>query len=564
MSIMAVSIPTRNSDSFNDLLEKGHWKLLFLAFLALVIVMCKMLQHITVVWLQKGDIGLYTALNSTLSKRFSYLPVATLAAIGVLQAAAGVAPIGDDIWHYTEVTDAFLLGSPYPVVTTSKMLQDAGMGATYPALPFFPLLLALSYSLVGRNLVGVALPTVVATALFPLVMYAACRAITGNTIVAYSTTILLFLFPIYQIHILGAPQPDTVFVVLLLLGALLAVKANSSPQKRYWLAFGAIMGCAALTRHEGIAYSAVLFLALLVANRRKLRLWMSVASFLAVLSPFIAYYHSISGSFWPSTFGSSIFGWHYLEANLTTLSWASLNWYAQAVGVERETVVAISAGIAASCVLGAVALGKQNLALAAIPLAGIGNLAAGFFMHPLVVYSPFPVEFLRHISFGIPFTIIGAAHTCYVGFRYLYRRIEGTAILRLLFIATSLVLVSGITFYESERMARPEWYFGGKASLLWTGSNYLLSDVIQHPVPLPLIDDHRSGEVIREAMTQPLDKFDLRKVNLSEPYHWASFLVAIFGLLFVSTSVLNTHPQHLPTKVRTALRTTCGPPTSRS
>lgn len=553
-----------SSDEFNDAMSRSHWWITFLAGLLLVAVLADSLGSEPWRRVDHSGADIRSRIADALAARSDRVVLGSLVLLGLLQASASVSPVGDDIWHYTEVADALLTHSPYPIITTSPMLQEAGMGGTYPALPFFPLLLALSFSLLGRNLVAVSLPTLLATALFPLAMYAACRAIISSRPVSYTATVLLFLFPVYQIHVLGCPQPDTVFVTLLLLGAALAAKAVTTMRLPYWIATGLVMGMASLTRHEGIAYTAVLYFFLIAIHRSSRRLWLSIAAYLAVLGPFVAFYYTLTGSPWPSTFGRSIMAWQYLEANLTTLSWTSLGWYAQAVGVEKEILVGLLVAGAGCALLGTAALALRNPALAGIPVAGIGNLAAGFFMHPLVVYSPFPVEFLRHISFGIPFTAIALACAAHTGLRCLSRRLGKPCLIRSVMLVTISIVAGWLLYYEAERMARPEWYFGGKTSLLWTGSSYLLADVVQHPVPLPAATDHRSGEEIREAMTSPLGSADLRKVNLSEPYHWASLLVAAVGLLYASTSAPGTRPRRSLPRDRTAPRTACEPRASPS
>ena len=181
-------------------------------------------------------------------------------------------------------------------------------------------------------------------------------------------------------------------------------------------------------------------------------------------------------------------------------------------------------------------------------------------MHPLVVYSPFPVEFLRHISFGIPFATIGVAYAALVTLRAIDKFLSKYVAPRWLLFALLLFSISGLVYYETERLAKPEWYFGGKATLLWTGSSYLLTDILKHPVPLPQSTDTRSGEEIREAVVNPIAANDLRRVNLSEPYHWSALLIALFGLVWIAIAALGTHPRRSPPRDRTAHPTAFEPP----
>lgn len=562
--MVVLLIAVYGSNGLNHLLAMPNWSLPFLMGTSILLVLSGSLRGAALGRLLDPRMKLRDAVLRAAAARSEVMAVGSLLVLGALQAAAGVIPIGDDIWHYTQVADAMLAGSPYPIGTISTALQDAGMARAYPALPLLPLLLAASFSAFGRNLLGVALPNVLATALFPLAMYVACKGLTGSRLTAYAATVLLFLFPVYQIHVLGTAEPDTLFVTLLLMGAFFATRVNRIARTGDLIGMGVFMGLASLTRHEGSAYTAAMFATFILFHPARRRLCISVAAYLAVLAPFVAVYHSVTGSLWPSTFGKSIMGWQYLEANLTTLSWTSQDWYAQAIGVDRNTLVVLIIAIAVCAALGTVALLRQSPPLVGIPAAGLGNLAAGLFMHPLVVYSGFPVDFLRHVSYGIPFAALGLVYAGHVGLGGLSKWLQGMAGngWRGLLAAILIFLACAGLFYETERLAKPEWYFQGKASLLWTSSYYLLTDIATHPAPLPLEDDPRSGEQIREYATAPVEPMNLRTVNLSEPYHWASLLVALLGLAYAATSPRDTPRPRSHPRGHTAPRTASGPPAS--
>ncbi|MCL4534900.1 MAG: glycosyltransferase family 39 protein, partial [Bacteroidetes bacterium] len=213
------------SDQANAIFEQPGWRPQIALMLVLVTVATAAMQAAALEWLRARDVGAWTALARTLARRPDLAMLGFMAVLGALQAAAVVSPFGDDIGHYTDVADAILTGRPYPIHIVNQQLQASGMGAAYPALPVFPLLLALSFSLFGHTTVGVAIPSIVASALFPFALYAALRSITGSRPVSYAVAVLIFLFPIYRLHTIGSPEPDTVFVDLLLAGAALAGKA---------------------------------------------------------------------------------------------------------------------------------------------------------------------------------------------------------------------------------------------------------------------------------------------------------------------------------------------------
>lgn len=543
------------SDSANDVVAREEWKVATIVFAVLLTLFTTSLQQASVLHLERDASRIWHATRLVLGRYSSVAGWGSIAFIGLLQAVAGVAPIGDDIWHFSFVADAILEGRPYPIPVVEPHLQQAGMGSTYPALPFMPTLIALSFKLFGRNLVGVSMPTVVATALFPVLMYATCRALTRNTLVAYAATLLLYLFPIYQIHILGSPEPDTIFVALLLIAALWSIRACEKSNLRYWIGLGLAMGLATLTRPEGIFYSVALFLVFLLFHYRRTGYWLAGGAWLVVVAPFSLFYRSLTGDLWPSTLGAKMLGLENLQANLAMLQWPALEWYCQAIGVSSEMLKAGLLAISVLSVVGALAILKEKPSLVWIPAAGAGNVLMGFVTNPMVMATYSPVEFLRHDAFGIPFVAISVAQAVAACSRVISRLPWRWG--QFLSLAALLLFAAGL-YYECGRMALPERYFGGSSSLLWTGSSYLLTDLWSKPVPMPAIDDAKSGEQVRADVFRPIEEFSLRRVNRSAPYHWATLLVALFGLVYLASSARGTVPQRSRPTDRRPLHTASG------
>ncbi len=490
-------------------------------------------QLAALTWLADVGMGVGNSIRVAASRRSRPLAAGCLAAIGILQAAASVPPLGDDIKFYSDFSDALLGGQAFANHAPGYVGTAEGIGLSYAPLPVFPLLLALSFKLVGRTLLGVALPTVIATAIFPLAFYAACKAITGSRVVAYATAILFFMFPVYQVHVLGAPEPDTVFITLLLFAAALAGKANGSPQRRYWIGMGLLLGLLSLTRHEGVAYAALVLFAFLVAHHSRPNYWLCVATLLALVAPFVVFLHSLSGAWWPASVGDSALSWENVDANLSNLRWASLPWYSQTVGVGPNILVGLLAATGLAVGLGTFAMSKRGIALVGIPVAGMSNIAMLLLMRPLLVYSLFPPDFLRHASYGIAYAAISLAYLGHVSIQFVSKRLPR---LRPLILILVLLLTTWTLYYETERLARPEPFFDGHASLLWTGSYYLLTDVIERPVPIWSVDDPRPVSQVHADLERTLADVNLNRINRSEPYHWVSLGLALFGLAMLVVS----------------------------
>ncbi len=558
------------SDQANAMFEQAGWRPQVGLMLLLLAVATIAVQAAALEWLRGKGSGAWGALVRTLAGRADLAMLCFIAVLGVLQAAAVVSPFGDDIGHYTDVADAILSGRSYPIHIVNQQLQASGMGAAYPALPVFPLLLALSFSLFGHTTVGVAIPSIVASALFPFALYAAFRSITGSRPVSYAAAVLIFLFPIYRLHAVGTPEPDTVFVDLLLASAALAGKAargSSSiwarvqsrhsresgnpaghvdsrlrgndgaeggirpPETKlsriWWLAMGVVMGLATLTRPEGVPYAAVIFGVFFLGRWRQTGYWLSVAGFVATLVPFMAVYFSVAGAPWPSTFGGSLLSVRNLWTNLAALQWPALGWYAQAIGVSSDALQSLVLLVCLITALGTLALWKSSGVLVAIPIAGAANLAMAFFVSPTVLGSYSPVDALRHLSYGMPYAAVGTAYAGAVAVRFLARNARWP---RLVLIACVL-LSTAYLYDEAERLALPEPYFGGPATLLWTDSGVLLTDLVAHPVEFPWAGDPRPWETVRVELGAPLEPVSLNRVNRSEPYHWSSLLAALLGLV---------------------------------
>ncbi len=517
------------SDQANNILEWPYWHMQFVIGAFLLGILMYSIQRASILILRYPGLGLIAALNRAFSRHSTAIMLGCLAAVGILQGMSSVSPISDDIGKYSQAAMALLARDPYPVHIAGKDLVRAGMTADSPAVPLLPVLLAISFAIFGQTTVGLVIPLAALAAIFPLVLYWACRQLTDSRPLAYATAMLLSLFPPYQIHVLGTPVPDTLFVVVLLIVAALAAKANDDKHWKWWIALGAAVGLAANARPEGLDFSIAIMLMLAVIQWRKKQYWISVLAYLLLLAPFALTYHSVEGSLWPTTFGGTI-GLQYVNSNLSLLHYFALPWYIQAIGLNAFQLSVLGVLAFFFIMVGSAALLRTRPALLFIPGLGVGYLASSLLIHPLILMSYTPVDVLRHWSSAIPYTVLTLAYGLFVSYRMLIRWIGQTP-RKLLLLILVLLLYGGI-YYECERLARPEPYFGGEASLLWTSSSYLFTDLLQHPIPLPASNDPRSGIEIREDMKAQLRDFDLRRVNKSESYDWSTMFVALLGVVY--------------------------------
>ncbi len=518
------------SDHVNAMLEWPHWRMQIVSGTAIIAVVLETAQVGALVWARDPGVGIRGAVLNALSKRANVIILGCLAVVGVLQATAMVTPVGDDIFRYTDKADTLLRGQLWFQPNFTQVVGDVA----FTDLPLFPVLLTLSFALLGRNAVGISSPGVVATALFPLALYAAVKSITGSRPVACATALLTFLFPLLQIHAIGTPHPDTVFMDLLLAGTALSGKAISSSKNRYWVGMGAVMALASLTRQEGAYYSALLFITFFIVYRSRRSYWLALGAYICVLAPFVVLYYSATGSLWPARIGSNALSWNNLQANLNQLSWASLPWYSQAIGLEKDMLVDAVLVLMAGVVLGIIVLLWRHPALAGIPLAAVGNVAMLLSVPPDLTYSLFPPDVLRHASYGIVCAVPALAYAVHTGLQFAVHLPKES---KPLLLAAALLLSSVGIYYEAEHLARPEWWAGGRWRLLWTGSSYLLTDVLDHPTPLWGIDEPKTFDNTYGKIYGPLEGLNLNRVNRSEPYHWTSLLISLLALTYSVLSV---------------------------
>lgn len=576
-------LPVYFSDTVNSMIEMHAWRPLAGAALALLAAACLPMREAALVWLE-GRAAARDGLVEALSRRAGVAAICSLAIVGAMQASSIVMPIGDDMSRYTAAAEAMLAGQPYPVDVVVGKYESAGMSSAYPALPLFPTLLALSFAALGHTLAATMVPIVAATALFPLALFAALRSITGARAVSYGAALILTLLPIYRIHALGPPEPDAVFVVLLLLAAAAAGKAHpgfrvsgsrfregdalplppgdparaGSAEARsgtaggrvegrartsdtrnakpiWWAAFGLAVGLAALTRPEGMPYAGILLALFGLAWWRDRRYWLAVASFVVPLLPFAFICYSVSGSIWPGTYGGSVLSLANLSSNAQTLGWAAVPWYAQTVGLPVWGFLALLFGACLAAVAGTALLWRERGAIAAIPLAGLANLGAGFLVHPVVLEPFAPTNALRHLSYGIPYAWIGLAFAAVAAFRLAGRsrrwRARAAGMGLLLCLATVAI--------ESHGLARPEPYLGGRTSLLWTADAITLADLASTPLEFPRAGEWVSWEAKRLELSRPFERTSLRIANRSEPYQWLSLLAAVLGMLPVAAAAIS-------------------------
>lgn len=407
----------------------------------------------TVVW-QEGLIrsapgGSVAALDFAASRARDLVLLLSLLLIGFLQGSSFIWVVGNDFTRYWAVADAIGTLAGYPASIHQQIYIRAGMNPYSIEFPVYPLMLLVSFGLLGHDTVGAQLPGLVANIALPPLLYALYRRVGLVRPLAYLASCLVVFFPFLRLYTLNAPVPDAVFIALLVAtgcvflhlvdqplqpkaiwrreravaqegrgghGSMLDGSRSSwgadsglcqSLSNRHWLPwllFGVLSGLTTLTRAEGVVFVGVMFLGL-VPHLFKRRLWVAVGTFLMIIVPFSLLMQATFGILWPRNAGNS-FAFHHIAGNLDLLGRASLRWYAHAFGIPTSDFALVVGALAIASVIGTVWIAAERRPLALLPFAAWVHIILVFCIHPVVAGADQWFDFFRHLSYGLPFVVL--------------------------------------------------------------------------------------------------------------------------------------------------------------
>ena len=403
----------------------------------------------------------------------------SLMGIGLLQAASYVAVTMDDLGRYWTVADFLQHGLGYPVWTGSEGTAQAGIGDLWVDPPAFPLMILGSFAASGHYFHSAQIPTFIANLFLPTAIFVTVRSMAAGRSIAFLAASLIVLFPPFQIHTLGASEPDSVFVLELVLGVLFLFRASrvdaGVPDR---LALGLVAALLALTRPEGLIYAGVFVLAVPVL-RRDLRSWLSPVIVASAAVAFVLFIAVATDAFWPGP--SSGLSPSNIGPNLESLRVEVWPYYARALLVEGVRAIVLAAIVAGAIVLGVARLARANRVMLAVPVALAINFVVALSVTPLALRSSEPTEYFRHVSYGLPLLALLAA----VGVDWIIRSLKGRGAV---FKAALWTIALGLIGGELYLLATPEEFYHGhtSGSLLRGGDIYVQAlDLVRSPIELP-------------------------------------------------------------------------------
>lgn len=496
------------------------------------------------------------ALLSTLTAYGRLGIPASLLLLGFLQGSSYLWMIGNDFTRYWAVADAISSMSGYPASRHMPVYIAAGMSPLSIELPFYPILLLISFTLFGHDTVGAQLPSLLANSLLPLLLYAFYRKADLGRPLAFAASCAVVSIPFFRLYTLNAPVPDAVFVAMLVATGYLFLciikgRGSESPRNRtrpawtMWALFGVMAGLTAQTRPDGMLFG-VLMLAALTPALLDRRFWAALGAFLASVTPFSVLMITTFGMIWPRNQGSSA-SLGNIAKNLDWLGRYSLRWFAEPLDLSQPAFVLIVAVLAAASAAGSLWLAVKRQRMAVLPLAGALQVGFVFTVDPRASGADQWFDFFRHVSYSLPFLLLPIFRLAKDLLEGIHRRWSnpanpgwGRQLVHLL--AFALLLLAA---YEIRLVAFPSASYHGLGRQFLTSDVWVsLPDIVQHRYALPeLTFVKRDGILMYDVESRYMVRHTRSVISHFNPvaslstgrgpgYQLSALFMMLFGAIF--------------------------------
>ena len=170
----------------------------------------------------------------------------------------GVKPLGDDAREYLDLADSIRLNHEYSYQGQPTRMRP----------PLYPLFLAGIQGLFGTNLRFIQAAQVVLVAATLVVFYLLVGRVFGNK-VAVIAAFLLSLYVPFTVRA-ALVMSEVLFIFLLFLALYLVISAIQEHKAKYYVAAGAILGLASLTRPITVFLPLILIPLLIMVTRQQI------------------------------------------------------------------------------------------------------------------------------------------------------------------------------------------------------------------------------------------------------------------------------------------------------
>lgn len=496
------------------------------------------------------------------------LPVSLLL-LGLLEASSYLWVVGNDFTRYWAVADATNSAAGYPASRHQPVYIAAGMHPYSIELPFFPLLLLISFSIFGHDTFGALVPGLLANTALPLLLYGFYRRAGLGRSIAFAASCSVVAIPFFRLYTLNAPVPDAVFEALLVGTGYLFLQVVGDLALRFrspsvqgnapwilWPLFGLLSGLTALTRPDGVVFVALMFAALVPCLFRRC-FHLALGTFLATVGPFSLLMMSTFGLVWPRNQGTSA-SIDHMASNLDWLGRYCLRWYAEPLGLSPSGFTLLVGLIAVVSAGGILCMAVKGRWAVVLPLAGVLQIGFVFSVDPRASGADQWFDFFRHVSYSIPFLVLPVL----LLFQGVLGRIQRwfltpghgqTRHLRLVHaLALCLLLLSA---YELRLLAFPSASYQGLGRQFLTSDVWVsLPDILHHRYSLPRLSFVRRDGVLEiDPDSKPMARHARDVVRYFAPvsslvtgrgpgYQLSSMLAILFGAIFAFAGASGTRP----------------------
>lgn len=431
------------------------------------------------------------ALVEAAGEKWELATVAAVTAIGVLLANSYVTVIGDDYARYWTIADSIMSGHGYPASEVSNVYQAGGMASYLVDLPGLPLLMVLSFSLLGHNALAAMAPALAASSLFAVAAYLAYRETTGRLTLSYAGAVALAMFPLLTFYVIRSGEPDGMFLTLLMALAFLGARADNHPQSIWgWAAFGAVAGYTALTRPEGIMYAGVAFFTLLFRHWSNKRYWLGASIAGAMAGAFSLVMITTFGLLWPASFAGTVAPQNITQ-NLKGFAGTAFPKYAEALGLPEPLLALLGIAMLLLYLVGSWQLARRKPQLLFLALLPILNLVAFLMVSPNLTRPQQPYDFFRRAGYLMPYFALVATYGLGFIVRAVYTNVRRKLVF---FVMMALCLV--VVGYEAKLLSRPEAVYEGGTQILTSGLYLLTTDMVANPIDIPVMPFEWDGKAM--------------------------------------------------------------------
>jgi hypothetical protein len=414
-----------------------------------------------------------------------------LLALGLLLSTVSISMMNVNFWRYWATADGWAVVGHYPFTLSDTLhVQEGGVSLYFVSYPLLPLLLTISFNLLGHNTLAAHLPMVLASAVLPLALFLLIKEVTSNRLLALLVACITATFPLLRGYTLNVAEADGLLLTTLVLAAYFQIRSSRFGSSTWThLAAGAFAGLATLARPEGVLYMIAMHLVALKERWRQGSFWLSTTVWLVFAAAYSAVLWREFGMLWPGNHAGSISLSNFGETLEVVRGSGILGLYAEAFAIGEGAFLLLVAMLAAGIALATARMLGRDFGLIFMPVAAIGNIVMVFFVGPVAAEAGKYHDFFRHISYGMPFLAVTLAY----GASALLEAMRGRWG-RWSRFAVYATLAAAVLAQISLLQAPVDPYSSHKGPVMTSDVHVPMSELVARPYQLPVMPFKQAGQ----------------------------------------------------------------------